>query len=133
MAEKRSNKDQAVQPSGYSGENPATAGQGDTEVRSHTPENREGQINPSSPTHSTEGPSSNLGSATTSGGEGMGSMGYGGSDKPREMQQQVSPTTSSQKQSEAKQPQGSSTGKVPTDKHPGKEGGGNLRDEEDVA
>lgn len=133
MAQKRSNKNGSVQPSGYSGENPATAGQGQTDVRSDTPENREGQINPSGPTHGTEGPSSNLGSATTSGGEGMGSMGYGGSDKPREMHQQVSPTTSGQKQSESNQRQESSTGKVPSDKRPGKEGGGNLRDEEDVA
>lgn len=131
MAQKRSNKDQAVQPSGYSGENPATAGQGDTEVRSHTPENREGQINPSGPTHGTEGPSTNLGSATTTGGEGMGSMGYGGSDKPREVHQQVSPTITGQKQ--PNQPQTSSTGKVPTNQRPGKEGGGNLSDEEDVA
>ena len=133
MARKRSNKDQGVQPSGYSGENPATAGEGETDVRSHTPENREGQINPSGPTHGTEGPSTNLGSATTSGGEGMGSMGYGGSDKPREVQQKVSRNSNPQKQSQSNQPQPSSTGKAPTDKRPGKEGGGNLRDEEDVA
>jgi len=40
---------QAVQPSGYDGQNPATAGPGDTAVRSPTPETEEGQINPSAP------------------------------------------------------------------------------------
>jgi hypothetical protein len=39
----------AVQPSGYDGTNPATAGQGDTAVRSPTPETEKGEINPSAP------------------------------------------------------------------------------------
>ncbi len=39
----------AVQPSGYDGQNPATAGPGNTGVKSPTPETEEGQINPSAP------------------------------------------------------------------------------------
>ena len=39
----------AVQPSGYDGQNPATAGPGDTAVQSPTPETKKGQINPSAP------------------------------------------------------------------------------------
>ncbi len=39
----------AVQPSGYDGKNPATAGPGDAAVRSPTPETEKGQINPSAP------------------------------------------------------------------------------------
>jgi hypothetical protein len=39
----------AVQPSGYDGKNPATSGQGDTAVRSPTPETEKGEINPSAP------------------------------------------------------------------------------------
>lgn len=36
-----------VEPSGPRGDNPATAGPGPTSVRSNTPENAEGHINPS--------------------------------------------------------------------------------------
>lgn len=43
----------AVQPSGPRGDNPATAGPGETHVVSETPENRDGQINPSAPNDST--------------------------------------------------------------------------------
>jgi hypothetical protein len=39
----------AVEPSGPSGDNPATAGPGPTKVQSGTPENRLGRINPSAP------------------------------------------------------------------------------------
>ena len=39
----------AVEPSGPRGDNPATAGPGPTDVRSTTPENRLGHINPSAP------------------------------------------------------------------------------------
>jgi len=39
----------AVQPSGYDGKNPATAGPGDTAVRSPTRETEKGEINPSAP------------------------------------------------------------------------------------
>jgi hypothetical protein len=39
----------AVQPSGYDGKNPATAGPGDTVVQSPTPETKKGEINPSAP------------------------------------------------------------------------------------
>lgn len=38
-----------AEPSGYRGENPATAGPGKTEVNSKTPENRLGHLNPSAP------------------------------------------------------------------------------------
>jgi hypothetical protein len=39
----------AVQPSGYDGSNPATAGPGNTSVQSPTPETKKGEINPSAP------------------------------------------------------------------------------------
>ncbi len=39
----------AVEPSGYDGQNPATAGPGGTAVQSQTPENANGKINPSAP------------------------------------------------------------------------------------
>jgi hypothetical protein len=39
----------AVQPSGYDGKNPATAGPGHTAVKSPTPETKKGEINPSAP------------------------------------------------------------------------------------
>jgi hypothetical protein len=39
----------AAEPSGPRGDNPATAGPGKTEVKSSTPENAEGHINPSAP------------------------------------------------------------------------------------
>jgi hypothetical protein len=42
-------QEKSVQPSGYDGQNPATAGPGDTAVRSPTPETEKGQINPSAP------------------------------------------------------------------------------------
>jgi hypothetical protein len=41
------NQKNGVEPSGPRGDNPATAGPGPTAVRSHTPENAEGHINPS--------------------------------------------------------------------------------------
>ena len=39
----------AVEPSGPKGDNPSTAGPGQIGVRSETPENARGQLNPSSP------------------------------------------------------------------------------------
>ncbi len=42
-----SERNPAVQPSGYRGDNPATAGPGKIEVHSTTPENRAGHLNPS--------------------------------------------------------------------------------------
>ncbi len=39
----------AVQPSGPKGDNPGTAGPGQTGVRSGTPENAKGHLNPSAP------------------------------------------------------------------------------------
>lgn len=44
-----SEEEAAVQPSGPRGDNPATAGPGQTGVRSNTPENALGHINPSAP------------------------------------------------------------------------------------
>ena len=44
-----SEEEAAVQPSGPRGDNPATAGPGQTGVRSKTPENALGHINPSAP------------------------------------------------------------------------------------
>jgi hypothetical protein len=43
------NSRHAAQPSGPKGDIPATAGLGPTEVKSNTPENRLGHINPSAP------------------------------------------------------------------------------------
>ncbi len=43
------NSGHAAQPSGPKGDNPATAGPGPTKVKSSTPENRLGHINPSAP------------------------------------------------------------------------------------
>ena len=39
----------AEEPSGYRGENPSTAGPGNTRVTSDTPENASGRLNPSAP------------------------------------------------------------------------------------
>jgi hypothetical protein len=39
----------AVEPSGPKGDNPSTAGPGPTTVKSNTPENNQGHINPSAP------------------------------------------------------------------------------------
>ncbi len=44
-----SEREAAVQPSGPRGDNPATAGPGQTGLRSNTPENALGHINPSAP------------------------------------------------------------------------------------
>ena len=38
-----------AEPSGYTGQNPATAGRGGSAVHSDTPENAAGQIDPSAP------------------------------------------------------------------------------------
>ncbi len=66
-----------AQPSGYRGDNPATAGPGDTKVKSDTPENRKGQLDPSAPNNSTN-ESGNVKPDTS----GMGTVGYGGENKP---------------------------------------------------
>jgi hypothetical protein len=47
---RKEDRKQKVQPSGYDGKNPATAGpDGDPAVRSPTPETEKGKINPSAP------------------------------------------------------------------------------------
>ena len=48
----------AVEPSGYKGENPATAGPGQTKVTTDTPEKKEGHLNPSAPEDSNATPGS---------------------------------------------------------------------------
>ncbi len=48
----------ATEPSGYKGENPATAGPGPTKVTSNTPENAVGELNPSAPEDSNTTPGS---------------------------------------------------------------------------
>lgn len=42
-------EDAKVEPSGYRGDNPGSAGPGPTGIRSATPENSTGGINPSAP------------------------------------------------------------------------------------
>lgn len=57
MSEEARHKDGgAAQPSGPKGDNPATAGPGETKVVSPTPENDKGQINPSAPEDSNTTP-----------------------------------------------------------------------------
>jgi hypothetical protein len=41
--------DAKAEPSGPGGENPATAGSGERRVKSNTPENADGEINPAAP------------------------------------------------------------------------------------
>ena len=43
------NKKRAAQPSGYRGDDPSTAGSGETQVQSNTPENKQGHLSPSAP------------------------------------------------------------------------------------
>ena len=47
-----------AEPSGYRADNPSTAGPGQTAVRSDTPENKQGHINPSAPEDSNVTPGS---------------------------------------------------------------------------
>lgn len=70
-----------VQPSGYTGENPSTAGPGSTKVSSNTPENRAGQLDPSAPNHSTNESNQSEGPAKQNS-QAMGTVGYGGLNKP---------------------------------------------------
>ncbi len=49
-------KHTAVEPSGPRGDNPSTAGPGETKVQSDTPENKQGHINPSAPEDSNTTP-----------------------------------------------------------------------------
>lgn len=48
-SDESSTGDAAEQPSGYKGDNPSTAGKGETTVKSTTPENALGHLNPSAP------------------------------------------------------------------------------------
>ncbi len=51
-------KNSAVHPSGYRGDNPSTAGSGETGVQSNTPENKQGHLSPSAPEDSNTTPGS---------------------------------------------------------------------------
>lgn len=53
-----SSEETKAEPSGYNGGNPSTAGPGQTAVRSNTPENRLGHLNPSAPEDSNTTPGS---------------------------------------------------------------------------
>ena len=48
-----------AEPSGYTGQNPATGGSGQTAVHSETPENAAGQIDPSAPGNTGTTPGTN--------------------------------------------------------------------------
>ena len=80
MPQNQQDQNAKVQPSGYSGDNPATAGPGSTKVASDTPENRAGQLDPSAPNHSTNQSTPTSDPAKKN--EGMGTVGYGGLNKP---------------------------------------------------
>ncbi|MCU1321975.1 MAG: hypothetical protein JWM43_1624 [Acidobacteriaceae bacterium] len=54
----QTSKSPAVEPSGPGGDNPATAGPGHTGVKSPTPENAKGHLNPSAPEDSNTTPGS---------------------------------------------------------------------------
>ena len=56
--EMRTPPDAGAEPSGYRGDNPATAGPGSTAVNSDTPENKAGHLNPSAPEDSNVTPGS---------------------------------------------------------------------------
>ena len=69
------------------GAGPGSGGPGHVRVRSNTPENRAGEINPSAPTEATEGPSTNLANDQADGGTGLGATrdgGAGGEEKGNE-------------------------------------------------
>lgn len=52
--------DAKAQPSGYRGNNPATAGPGETHVESTTPDNAQGRLDPSAPGETGTTPGSNI-------------------------------------------------------------------------
>ena len=51
-------KSKATEPSGVKGDNPSTAGPGNTEITSDIPEKKTGHINPSAPEDSNSTPGS---------------------------------------------------------------------------
>lgn len=57
--EDKANDTAHAEPSGPRGDNPATAGPGNTGIRSATPENSGGKINPSAPGDTGTTPSTN--------------------------------------------------------------------------
>lgn len=54
------NGDAKAQPSGYRGNNPSTAGSGETHVESSTPDNAQKQLDPSAPAETGTTPGSNI-------------------------------------------------------------------------
>lgn len=52
--------DAKAEPSGYRGNNAGTAGMGETRVKSSTPENAEGRLNPSAPAETGTTPGSKV-------------------------------------------------------------------------
>lgn len=100
-----------AQPSGYSGDDPSTAGSERNPVRSQTPENRLGGINPSAPTQSTEGSSTNL---------------AGTSDASRAADENPPGRNSGQALNPGETSGYGETN--PTSEKPGREGAGNLRE-----
>lgn len=57
--EMKGGRDAKVQPSGPKGDNPATAGKGETKVTSDVAEKAEGELNPSSPGNTGTTPGTN--------------------------------------------------------------------------
>lgn len=51
--------DAKAEPSGYRGDNPSTAGRGETKVESKTPDNADNSLNPSAPGETGTTPGSN--------------------------------------------------------------------------
>jgi hypothetical protein len=77
--ESQERKDQSSQPKSENyGSGTGSSGPGKVRVQSHTPENRLGEMNPSAPTESTEGPSTNLAKDQADGGTGLGAARPGG-------------------------------------------------------
>ena len=102
-----------AQPSGPHGGNPATAGKRDVQLRSQTPENREGRLNPSAPTEGTE-----IDQASTRGASRSDTFGEAGDPRGRgnlEVPEQVV----------------DKSGPSPTADKPGPEGAGDVKRERD--
>ena len=57
--QEKTNEDAKAEPSGPRGDNPGTAGPGQTAVRSATPENSAGAIDPSAPGNTGTTPNTN--------------------------------------------------------------------------
>jgi hypothetical protein len=114
----------AAQPSGPHGGNPATAGPEHRELRSQTPENREGRLNPSAPTGGTE-IAHNDPHPSTAGRPLNDTFGEAGDAAGRGTLQVPEQTVDSNAASS------NFVGNPPTADKPGKEGAGNIRETKD--